>query len=164
MASNGNLYYALVWNTTLKIKNKTVEGELLNKNTILPDDPRMLYGTNPNDILKIQSESFVKIMKYDVMTMTQSVKFHKKIEEVIIPRDVRIIVWENSELLNLSEDNYRIVTPEYFKEIINQLDKESDVKLQPESEDNHVLYKYNKNKNMSKSLFGASCLNDIAVV
>lgn len=116
-----NTYYALVWSTILSSKKKeTIKGEKITKSTVLPNDPRILYGTSNNDVIKIRNVEMWKEIEYDIATTKQTVRFHKEIKEYILCRDVRIIIWQGSEELNLPSDEYRIVTPELF-EIITQL-------------------------------------------
>ncbi len=111
-------YYALVWNTALDEKDLVIQGQLITKNTILPEGPHMMYGTNPNDILKVRTEKIKEKIEYDVLTMKQSVKFIREVEEIDIPRDVRILVWEGSDKINLKESDYKIVSPQMFQELI----------------------------------------------
>lgn len=117
-----NSYYALVWNTALSEKDLVIQGEVISQNTVLPKDPRMMYGTNPNDVFKIRIERIKEEIKYDVFTTKQSVRFIKEVEEVELPRDVRIIVWEGSDTLHIPYDKYRIVTPQVFEELIKMSD------------------------------------------
>ena len=111
-------YYALVWNTALSNKDLVIRGELVSQNTVLPKDPRMMYGTNPNDVLNVRIEKIKKEVKYDVFTTKQSVRFIKEIEKIELPRDVRIIVWDDEEELYIANKSYRIVSPQVFEELI----------------------------------------------
>lgn len=113
-----NTYYALVWNTSLEQKESIIEGELISKDTVIPDDPRVMYGTNPNDVLKVSIEHIKTEIEYDVLTTRQSVRFIKEIEEFELPRDVRIIVWEGSNVLHIPYDKYRIVSPKDFEALV----------------------------------------------
>lgn len=113
-----NTYYALVWNTALSEKDLLIQGEVISQNTILPKDPRMMYGTNPNDVFKVRLERIKTEVKYDVLTTKESVRFIKEVEEIEIPRDVRIVVWEGSNILHIPYDKYRIVTPQMFEDLI----------------------------------------------
>lgn len=154
-----NLYYTLVWDTTLKEKKRVVKGELIDKNTKLPEDNRMLYGTNSNDTFVVKLETFIDVIKYDVLTTIQSVRFQKTTEEVFIARDVRIIVWEGSETINLSEDKYRIMTPDNFDELVSHLSVKNDINLKaipPELEENEVLFSNNDDIYMPKSILETS--------
>lgn len=110
-------YYALVWNTALD-DEVFIEGKVIGSNTELPKDPRMLYGANTGDILKVRNVEFKTEVTYDVFTTKQSVRFIPIIEEFNILRDVRIIVWEGSATLHNPYDYYRIVTPDDFEEIV----------------------------------------------
>lgn len=112
-----NSYYALVWNNSLERKME-VKGELITKNTVLPKDPRMLYGTNNNDIAKIRKVSAWEEIEYDILTTRQTVRFWKEVDEYILSRDVRIIVWEGEDILCLPNDKYRIVSPDLFEYIV----------------------------------------------
>lgn len=113
-------YYALVWNDSLNKKMK-VKGELITRNTVLPKDPRMLYGTNCNDIAKIRNIGVWKEIEYDVLTTKQSVKFWKEVDEYILSRDVYIVVWEGEEYLDFPNNNYKIVSPELFEYIVQTI-------------------------------------------
>lgn len=118
-----NSYYALVWKDVLKAKVE-IKGELITRDTILPNDPRMLYGTNNNDVAKIKKIELWKEIEYDVLTTKQSVRFWKEIDEYILSRDVYIIVWEDSAILSLPSNSYRIVSPDLFEHIVQMSPKE----------------------------------------
>ena len=75
-------YYALVWDSVLENKDIVIKGQPLVKTSKLPRDPRMLYGTSSNDLRKVKLNRFTKILEYDVLTMKQSVRFVKEIEEL----------------------------------------------------------------------------------
>lgn len=114
-----NSYYALVWSSEVSSKRKKeIKGEKITRQTSLPEDPRILYAANKNDVAKIKTVKIWEEIEYDPVTTKQSVRFWKETEEYILPRDVCIVVWEGSDTLCLSEDNYRIVTPEDFKCIV----------------------------------------------
>lgn len=119
-----NSYYALVWNDSLKRKMR-IKGELITRNTVLPDDPRMLYGTNSNDIAKIRNVGLWQEIEYDTITTKQSVKFWKEVDEYILSRDVYILVWEGEEYLELPNDRYKIVSPDLFEYIVQTAPEES---------------------------------------
>ena len=119
-----NSYYALVWNDSLKRKMR-IKGELITRNTVLPDDPRMLYGTNSNDIAKIRNVGLWQEIEYDTITTKQSVKFWREVDEYILSRDVYILVWEGEEYLELPNDRYKIVSPDLFKYIVQTAPEES---------------------------------------
>lgn len=112
-------YYALVWKDSLDKKGK-IKGELITKNTVLPDDPRILYGLNDNDIAKIRNVEMWKEIEYDTLTTKQTVRYYTKVKEYVLCRDVRIIVWQGDEELRLPSNDYKIVSPELF-EIIAQV-------------------------------------------
>lgn len=114
---NRKSYYALVWKNTLA-EEIYIEGKVIGSNTRLPTDPRMLYGTNVNDVMKIRNVNFKTELSYDVLTTKQSVRYIPIIEEFNIQRDVRIIVWEGSETLHIPHERYRILTPEAFYELV----------------------------------------------
>lgn len=118
MDTNTNMYYALVWNTTLSSKKKIIiQGEKITRSTKLPKDPRMLYGTNNNDIARIiKKDNWIEI-KYDIMTQRQSVKFWTEIDEYVLSRDIRIIVWQGESELVLPSKQYKIVAPDLFQHI-----------------------------------------------
>lgn len=116
-----NSYYALVWSTTLD-KDGYVKGKLINQSTKLPEDPNILYGTNNNDVMKVKTVEFEEEVSYNSLTTQQSVKFNKIVEEYILPRDVRIVVWNDYEYMNPKTDKYRIMTPEYFEEFVKLSD------------------------------------------
>lgn len=119
-----NSYYALVWNDSLK-REMRIKGELITRNTVLPDDPRMLYGTNSNDIAKIRNVGLWKEIEYDTITTKQSVKFWREVDEYILSRDVYILVWEGEEYLELPNDIYKIVSPDLFEYIVQTAPEES---------------------------------------
>lgn len=119
MRRNLKTYYALVWNDVLK-KEVELKGKKVDKNIELPDDPRMLYGTNDNDTFKITKEVIHEKIKYDVFTTKQSVEFYVEEIEYVLPRDVRIIVWEGSDELLLPNDSYRIMTPQMFEQLVGE--------------------------------------------
>lgn len=111
-------YYALVFNTSLKKRDK-IRGKLIDKNTKLPKDGNILYGTNDNDKLKIKAVNYENEIHYDAKTTMQSVRF-KILEDVVeIPRDVRIIIWKDNEYLDPRKDKYKIVSPQHFEEMIS---------------------------------------------
>ena len=91
-------YYALVWKDSLDKKGK-IKGELITKNTVLPDDPRILYGSNDNDIAKIRNVEMWKEIEYDTLTTKQTVRYYTEVKEYVLCRDVRIIVWQGDEEL-----------------------------------------------------------------
>lgn len=134
-----NSYYALVWSTTLESKGH-VKGELMSQSTRLPKDPGILYGTHNNDVIKVKSVEFKEELSYDSLTTKQSVKFNRVVEEYIIPRDVRIIVWEGSDTLDVSCDKYRIVSPQIFKDLV-AMSKDSCTKTNNESLTEEVIWK-----------------------
>lgn len=98
---------------------------MITKNTVLPDDPRMLYGTNSNDVAKIRNVGIWKEIEYDTITTKQSVKFWKEVDEYILSRDVYILVWEGEEYLELPNDRYKIVSPDLFEYIVQTAPEES---------------------------------------
>ena len=118
---NSKTYYALVWSDILN-KNVELKGKEVNKDIELPDDPRMLYGANDNDTFKIIKEVVHQKVKYDAFTTKQSVEFYIEKIEYVLPRDVRIIVWEGSEDIYLPSKNYRIMTPQMFEELVDECD------------------------------------------
>lgn len=121
---NTNSYYALVWEDVLNSKDELViSGELIHKETKLPDMPELLYGTNPNDITKVRKVNFLEKIEYDVRTTRQSVTNWRDVEEYILSRALRIIVWQGSETLNLPTDSYRVVSPEMFRFIVKSADR-----------------------------------------
>lgn len=114
-----NLYYALVWNTQLSSKeNEVIKGDKITKSTVLPSDPRILYGVSDNDIKRIRSVKVLKEIEYDIYTTKQSVKFQRDVKEYVLCRDVRIIVWRGANEINLLHDKYKIVTPELFETMV----------------------------------------------
>lgn len=114
-----NLYYALVWNTQLSSKeNEVIKGDKITKSTVLPSDPRILYGVSDNDIKRIRSVKVLKEIEYDIYTTKQSVKFQRDVKEYILCRDIRIIVWRGANEINLLHDKYKIVTPELFETMV----------------------------------------------
>ena len=116
---NTNSYYALVLNDTLLNREEVqIEGELIHKKTELPNIPKFLYGANPNDVAKILGIKDTVEYAYDRKTTRQSVKSWREVEELILSRSVRIIVWYGSSELVLPEDDYKIVTPELFQFLI----------------------------------------------
>lgn len=118
MDTNANMYYALIWNTTLSSKKKIIiQGEKITRSTKLPKDPRMLYGTNNNDIARIVKKDNWMEIRYDIMTQRQSVKFWTEIDEYILSRDIRIIVWQGESELVLPSKQYKIVAPDLFQHI-----------------------------------------------
>lgn len=117
--SDTKSFYALVWNTALSSKEELIiQGEEIHRDTIIPDDPRMLYGTNNNDVARITKVKEWKEIKYDTLTTKQSVRFWKEIDEYVLARDVRIIVWAGESELMLPSKEYRIVAPDLFKHIV----------------------------------------------
>lgn len=120
-----SMYYALVWNTALspqidkkKSKKIVIEGEKITRSTKLPRDPRMLYGTNNNDIARIvKTDNWMEI-KYDIMTQKQTVKTWVENEEYLLSRDIRIIVWEGESKLELPSKLYKVVAPDLFEHIV----------------------------------------------
>lgn len=118
MDINVNMYYALIWNTTLSSKKKIIiQGEKITRSTKLPKDPRILYGTNNNDVARIvKKDNWIEI-KYDIMTQKQSVKFWTETDEYILSRDIRIIVWQGESELVLPSKQYKIVAPDLFQHI-----------------------------------------------
>ena len=118
MDINTNMYYALVWNTTLSSKKKNIiQGEKITRSTKLSKDPRMLYGTNNNDIARIIKKDDWKEMQYNIITQKQSVRFWTEIDEYILSRDIRIIVWHGDSELSLPSKRYKIVAPDLFEHI-----------------------------------------------
>ena len=130
-------YYALVWDSVLDNKDIVIKGQPLVKTSKLPRDPRMLYGTSSNDLRKVKLNRFKKILEYDVLTMKQSVRFVKEIEELALKRDVRIVIWEWADTMSPRYDHYRIISKEHFEELAkdapgsfgikkHEMDKESE--------------------------------------
>lgn len=112
-------HFAIVWNTDLKQKNFEVQGTKICQNTILPEDPRVLYGTNNNDKRKLKIQKMKEIVEYDKYSTKQTVRFAVEEEEVELSRDVRIIVWRGlHDTINLSVDEYKIVSPQVFKSLV----------------------------------------------
>lgn len=139
---NNKSYYALVWIDSLKSKlDLIIKGELIHKKTKLPKDPSILYGTNPNDVAKIRIVEAFEEIKYDVYTMEQSVKFWSESDEYIVPRDVRIVVWEGKDELNLPYDKYRIVSPELFELIVATSGERQSSKNDDNTSINWEIYK-----------------------
>lgn len=112
-----NSYYALVWNNSLE-RRMEVKGELITNHTTLPKDPRVLYGTNNNDVAKIRKVSAWEEIEYDTLTTKQTVRFWKEVDEYILSRDVRIIIWDGRDTLCLPNDKYKIVSPDLFEYIV----------------------------------------------
>ena len=112
-----NSYYAIVWNTSLDT-NMVLRGTKITRFTKLPNDPRMLYGTNKNDVAKIKKVKLWKKIGYDPYTTKQEVKFWHEVEEYKLSRDIYIVVWEGKDRIRPSEDYYKIVTPELFEHIV----------------------------------------------
>lgn len=118
MNEGEEMYYALVWCDVLK-RNVDVKGSKICRETSLPNDSSMLYGTNINDVYKIRKNIIHMKIKYDILTTKQSVSFF--VEEIVhsIPRDLRIIVWRASEFINLEEDSYKIFSKKDFEHLVN---------------------------------------------
>lgn len=116
---NLKTYYALVWNNVLNEQVK-LKGKRVNQGVKLPNGPRMLYGTNDNDVFKIVKEVVHKKIKYDVFTTKQSVKFYIEKVEYVLPRDVRIIVWEGESELFLPSGSYRVMSPQMFENLTKE--------------------------------------------
>lgn len=116
---NLKTYYALVWSNILNEQVK-LKGKRVNQDIKLPNDPRMLYGTNDNDVFKIVKEVVHKKIKYDVFTTKQSVEFYIEKVEYVLPRDVRIIVWEGESELFLPNGNYRVMSPQMFESFVKE--------------------------------------------
>lgn len=152
-------YYTLAWSTTLT-QDVYIRGKAIGKNTKLPKDPKMLYGTNENDIFKIKRVEYETEITYDVFTQKQSVRYIPIVEEFSIQRDMRIIVWEGSEELSLLNDDYRIVTPEDFEDLVRLSDVECEVASTPEpakvTHKERIWKRYNNPKNnISDRMLGA---------
>lgn len=81
----------------------------------MPDDPRILYGSNDNDIAKIRNVEMWKEIEYDTLTTKQTVRYYTEVKEYVLCRDVRIIVWQGDEELRLPSNDYKIVSPELFE-------------------------------------------------
>lgn len=127
-----NTYYALVSCSTLQTKEDiAIQGNVIHSDTVLPNEPRLLYGTNGNDVAKIRIIEAYKKITYDVFTTRQSVVFWEEIEEYDIPRDTRIIIWEGKDDLEIQHDSYQIVTPDLFNLIVStckcELNKEHEL-------------------------------------
>lgn len=109
-------YYALLWNTSLDLgREMKVKGSVLCKDSELPNDPRILYGANMNDVAKIKRPKLWKKIEYDVRTTQQKVLYWSDTEEYTLLRDVRIVVWAGHDELWLPYDDYKIVIPEHFE-------------------------------------------------
>lgn len=133
---NSNMYYALVWNTSLSNKKQVIKGTKITRSTRLPKDPRMLYGTNNNDIARIIKKDNWMEVKYDIMTQRETVTFWKEEEEYVIYRDIRIIVWQGNDELYLPKemDKYKIVSPELFEYICSTSEETlEDIHLQEDN-------------------------------
>ena len=116
-----NLYYALVWSDELATNKKLViKGEVIDKTTKLPDDPRILYGAHPNDTVKITKITEVEELGYDCRTGIQSSHSWTEAEEYNLRRDVCILVWPRGDTLYTEYEDYRIVTPQVFECIANR--------------------------------------------
>lgn len=111
-------YYALVWDSVLKDKDIVIKGQPLVASTKLPEDPRMMYGTSHKDIYKVRLTNFRDVVKYNTFTTEQSVSFEREYEEVNLTRDVRIVIWEWAETMSPKYDSYRIVSKQYFEELV----------------------------------------------
>lgn len=122
-------YYALVWDTALKNGNLLIKGTLVNRNTKLPKDPRMMYGTSPKDVFKVRLENYKQITEYDIMTTKQTVRFIKELEEYELSRDIRIVIWEGSEFLNVVTDHYRVVSVDFFEELVKIAPEKSGMEM-----------------------------------
>lgn len=114
---HGKYYYALVWGEALKDKNLVIKGSPLVKGIKLSEDPRMLYGTSDKDKFKVRIESYKEIKEYDVFSTKQSVRFVKEVEEVLVTRDVRIVIWQHKDTMCPKYDHYRVVSKQYFEEL-----------------------------------------------
>lgn len=125
-----NSYYALVWNTSLD-SNMKLRGTKITRSTKLPSDPRMLYGTNRNDVAKIRKVKFWQEIEYDPFTTRQGIKFWDEVDEYNLSRDIFIVVWEGEDRLSLPHEHYKIVSPEFFEHI---------VAMAPESGDNEKAW------------------------
>lgn len=114
--NNTNSYYALVDNELLHSdKEVVIVGEIVHRDTELPRIPSFLYGTNPNDVSKIVQVVEHVSVGYDYRTTRQSVRSWVEVEELIMSRSIRIIVWEGSEELSIPSGDYRILSPELFE-------------------------------------------------
>lgn len=110
-------YYAVVWESDLRKKSFLVKGELVTKKTKLPRDPRLLYGTSSKDISKVAIPEYKNIITYNMFTGEQRVRFERKSEEYILKRDVRIVIWEDCEEIDLGLKYHRVVSPDFLESL-----------------------------------------------
>lgn len=129
-------YYALVWDTALKNGETLIEGTLVNRNTKLPKDPRMMYGTSPKDVQKVRIEKYKQVTEYDILTTKQTVRFVKELEEYELSRDIRIVIWEGSEFLNVFTDYYRVVSQDFFEELVKIAPEKTGLEMIEQAFDN----------------------------
>lgn len=116
---NTNSYYAFIWGPYLSSnRERIVKGNLIHRNIETNSILKMFYGTNSNDIYKVNKLKFWKEIEYKIDGEVQSVKYWKPEGEKVIERDMRIIVWEGSESTNLSYNKYRIVSPQIFELLV----------------------------------------------
>ena len=109
--NDNNIYYTLIFSPNLiktksrrKNKDKIVKGYKLTQQTNLPNDPRMLYGTNDNDVAKFTIIDRYMEWTFNFISKKESVKFWEETKVYTLPRDIRIIMWQGGEELNLSKD------------------------------------------------------------
>lgn len=139
---NTDLYYTLIWSSTLDSKKGLVlNGLKITKDTKLPKDPTILYGAHSNDVAKIKKIRANGKVTYDCKTATEKYECYDVMEEYVLPRDVFIIVWPGGNPLYLDIEPYRIVTPQVFEDIVSRQTVTSKDVL---SKDTSVLEKYIK--------------------
>lgn len=120
---NTELYYALLWRD--EIDSSIVTGCKVHRGQKLITTPSMLYGTCQNDSIKIKSIDESNEFHYDYVSGRQSFRVKKEVKEYIIPRDIYILVWQGKRVINTEYDEYRIVSPEDFELIAEQIPEDN---------------------------------------
>lgn len=152
-------YYALVWGETLKDKNVVIKGKPLVKGSKLSEDPRMLYGTSEKDKFKVKVENYKNIVEYDVFSTKQTVRFVKEVEEIVITRDVRIVIWQHADTMCPKYDHYRIISKDYFEELAENSLGSFEANVREEKTSDESIWKANVNPEKLLKLKIANKLN-----
>lgn len=118
------IYFATIWSTEVG-SNIDIEGEELTSESKLPKKDLNRYGTHDNDKSIERIIVTKEVVKYDWLTTKQTVEVYNEEEKYELKRDLRLIIWEGFDnSLNLL-DNYRIITPKFFRELVKIKELES---------------------------------------